>query len=78
MRGGCLEKQRDKPIKRRFSQEKHQVRKEECLTGNNLVPEAAGALLISPGWGKKSGFIKDSSKLTLFFVTASRESLGQI
>lgn len=53
MGGGCLEEQRDKTIKKRFSQEKHQVRKKECLTGNNLVPEAADALLISPGWKKK-------------------------
>lgn len=30
--------------------------KKECLTGNNLVPKAAGALLISPGWKKKKWF----------------------
>lgn len=73
----CLEKE-EQNLQKKISSRERAGQKKECLNGSYLAPEAGSVLLISlGGWGE-SGFIKDSSKLTLFFLTAPRESLRQI
>lgn len=73
MGGGCLEKNHQKTIWSRG----RSGQKKECLNGNNLAPEARG-ILLNFSREEKSGFIKDSSTLTLFFLTGPRESSEQI
>lgn len=63
-------------MKRRFVKRKVNLKK-ECLNGNNSAPGAGGALLISPGKGKKKSYYRFIG-INFVFPDSTKRSFGQI